>query len=304
MPKSSIIEESSKPDNQKLIKKDKKNNELSFFNFRIFRTLNNIFSKFFLKNTSEFDEILERIKITRKNMSSEEKEIFNNFLKFGSKNVEDIMVPRSDIIAVSADASLSEVNEVIFKYSHTRILVFEDNLDNIIGFLHIKDLYNNLAKKKNFVISKLIRKPIISTTSMKITDLFNQMQKERIHISVVVDEYGCTDGIVTRKNILKEIFGEIDDEHEREHLADSYQIINDNTIIANARVEVEDLEKVLRVKLKSAEDDFDTIGGLVMAKAGNLPPPGTIISISDQVEIEVLEASPRSLKKVKIYLKN
>lgn len=183
-------------------------------------------------------------------------------------------------------------------------MVYEDTLDNIIGFIHIKDLFKVLAKKQTFQLKKIIRKPIISAPSMKLIALLAEMQIKRTHIAIVVDEYGGTDGIVTIEDIMEEIVGKIDDEHDKKLKSDSYKILNSHTILASSRVEVEKLEEILGVKLKGDDDEFYTIGGLILAKVGNVPPVATTIDISEDVEVEVIEASPRVLKQVKLKLKN
>ena len=231
-------------------------------------------------------------------------EILQNFLTFNNKIAEDAMIPRSDIVAVKHDITLEELLQVIAKTHHTRTLVYEVNLDNIIGFVHIKDIFMVLAEKQFFQLKQIIRKPIISVPSMKLTDLLVTMQRQRTHIAVVVDEYGGTDGIVTIEDIMEEIVGRIEDEHDSKLESDSYQIIDDRTILSSSRVEVENLEKILGVKLKEDKGEFDTIGGLVLTKIGHVPLTGTIIEISDQVELEVIDANSRTLKQVKLTLKN
>ena len=247
---------------------------------------------------------LNRLKPTSHVKPSKEEVIFSNFQEFGDKTVEDVMIPRADIIAVKDNTKLDDLNQMIIKFSHTRMLVYNDTLDSIIGFLHIKDLFKVLAKQENFNLKKLIRKPIISAPSMKLLDLLSEMQRKRIHIAIVVDEYGGTDGMVTIEDIIEEIFGRIDDEHDEKLESDNYKIISSTTILSNSRVEVEDLERMLGVRLKNEGDEFDTIGGLVLAKAGSVPPPGTKIDIAENVELEVIEASPRTLKSVKLKLKS
>lgn len=236
--------------------------------------------------------------------NANEQEMLNNFLSFSNKTVEDAMIPRSDIVAVRHNISLAELFKTIIKTHHTRTLVYENTLDNIVGFVHIKDLFMVLAENKHFQLKNIIRKPIISTSSMKLTDLLITMQRQRTHIAITVDEYGGTDGIVTIEDIIEEIVGRIDDEHDDKLESDSYQIIDANTVLASSRVEVEDLEKILGVKLKDDDDEFDTIGGLVLTKSGSVPAPGTKIDISNLVELEVIDANPRTLKQVKLTLKN
>ncbi|KAJ6645025.1 Hemolysin C [Pseudolycoriella hygida] len=237
-------------------------------------------------------------------MTSEEKKFFMNLLDFGQKTVEEVMIPRSDIEAIKLTATFEELSKIYSnKISRTRTLVYNGTLDNIVGFIHIKDLFKMLATTQNLQLDKIIRKPIISTSSMKLIDLLTEMRKNCVQISIVVDEYGGTDGIVTIEDIIEEIIGRIDDEHNKKSSNNNFKIINRNTIISNARVKVEDLELALGVELKTEEDEFDTIGGLVLARIGNVPSIGTKIDIKELVELEVIDASPRSLKEVKLKLK-
>jgi CBS domain containing-hemolysin-like protein len=229
-----------------------------------------------------------------------EDEIVSNIDNFSEKTVEDVMVPRSDIISVSHDATLEELSDLIVKHSHTRTLIYKERLDNIVGFIHIKDLFEVIAYSKKFILKKLIRKHIISPHSMKLIDLLAQMQVNRTHIAVVVDEYGGTDGIITIEDIMEEIVGRIDDEHDIDEDVDSYKILRPGLLAASARVEIEEVENVIGVTLKSERDEFDTIGGLVMAKVGNVPEKGDVIDLDDGVIIEIIESTPRTIKQIKI----
>ena len=229
-----------------------------------------------------------------------EDEIVNNIDNFLEKTVEDVMVPRSDIISVSHNVTLKELSDSIVKHSHTRTLIYKESLDNIIGFIHIKDLFEVIAHSKKFILKKIIRKHIISPRSMKLIDLLAQMQVNRTHIAVVVDEYGGTDGIVTIEDIMEKIVGRIDDEHDIDEDVDSYKILRPGLLAASARVEIEELENVIGVTLKFEHDEFDTIGGLVMAKVGNVPEKGDLIDLDDGVIVEIVESTPRTIKQMKI----
>lgn len=230
-----------------------------------------------------------------------EGEILNNIGSFSEKTLEDIMIPRSDIISVADNITLEELNNVIVEHAHARIIVYQEHLDNILGFLHIKDLFEVIVKSKDFNLKKLLRKHIVSPHSMKLVDLLAQMQRSRTHIAIIVDEYGGTDGLVTIEDIIEEIVGNIDDEHDIDENEDEdYKIIKPGLILASARVEIEELEKALRIKLSSDDDEFDTIGGLVMARSGSVPDKGAIIHITDDIIVEILEATPRTIKQIKI----
>ncbi len=259
---------------------------------------------FILKIFQKLKNIFKKLISPPRKLTLQEKSILNNFLQFAGKTVEDVMIPRSDITAVTKNVTLEELKEVLIKFPHTRILVYEDNLDNIIGFIHIKDIFKIIAHKQDFKIQKVIRKPIIATPSMKLITLLTEMQTKRTHIAIVVDEYGGTDGITTIENIMEEIFGSIEDEHD-EHLgSNNYKVLSPNTILASSRVKVEELEELLGVTLKNPNDECETISGLILAKTGNVPIIGTKINITEEVEAEVIDANPRTLKLVKLTLKN
>ena len=226
--------------------------------------------------------------------------IIQNFESFAEKTVEDIMIPRSDIIAVSCEASLEDISKTIIKYGHTRTLVYKENLDNVIGFLHIKDLFEVIAKSKKYNLKKLMRKHIVSPHSMTLIDLLKQMQIHRTHIAVVVDEYGGTDGIVTIEDVIEAIIGRINDEHDESLDGENIEIIKPGLMLVNARVEVEELEKILGVTLRKEEGEFDTIGGLVLAKIGTVPEKGEVIAITEEVTVEILDSTPRAIKQLKV----
>ncbi len=226
--------------------------------------------------------------------------IIQNFESFAEKTVEDIMIPRSDIIAVSCEASLEDISKTIIKYGHTRTLVYKENLDNVIGFLHIKDLFEVIAKSKKYNLKKLMRKHIVSPHSMTLIDLLKQMQIHRTHIAVVVDEYGGTDGIVTIEDVIEAIIGRISDEHDESLDAENIEIIKPGLMVVNARVEIEELEKILGVTLRKEEGEFDTIGGLVLAKIRTVPEKGEVIAITEEVTVEILDSTPRAIKQLKV----
>lgn len=216
-----------------------------------------------------------------------------------NKIVADIMIPRSDVIAVNAKILLDDLNQAFLSSSHTRILVYDDNLDNVIGFVHIKDIFEVIVNKKNYNLRNHLRKPIIATGSMKLITLLTEMRRKRTHIAIVVDEYGGNDGIVTIEDIIEEIVGRIEDEHDEEQVSDSYSRLEDKTIELSARMEITQLEELINIKL-SDHHEAQTIGGLVLSMIGYVPIPGTIIKINDKIELEVIAASARTLTTVKI----
>jgi CBS domain containing-hemolysin-like protein len=228
-----------------------------------------------------------------------EGKIINNLGSFSEKTIEDIMIPRSDIISVDVSCTLEELSKSIVEHAHTRTLVYQEHLDNILGFVHIKDLFAIIVESKKFSLRKLVRKHIVAPHSMKLTDLLTQMQRSCTHIAVVVDEYGGTDGIVTIEDIIEEIVGNINDEHDIGEDED-YKIIKPGLIIASARMEIEELENILGINIAAEDDEFDTIGGFIMAKSGSVLEKGKKIQITDDVLVEILDSTPRAIKQVKI----
>lgn len=235
-------------------------------------------------------------------ISSKEKSILSNFMSFCDKTAEDVMIPRSDIFAISSTTDIGELNEKLLGRSHTRTLVYEDNLDNIIGFIHIKDLFKDMVSKRTFDAKKIMRHPIVAAPSMKLIDLLTEMQRTRTHIAIVVDEYGGTDGIATIEDIIEALVGKIEDEHDAKD-DPKYKIIKTGReVIADARMEIEEIENLLNIRIKDEDDECDTIGGLILGRIGHVPQKGTTIPISDSLSAHVLESGPRNLKKIRLIV--
>ncbi len=273
-----------------------------------------IFSKFYSwiskKSTRSQDnekeivtnDPLEKLEHYAKNISIKEKDILSNFLEFCNKTVDDIKIPRSDISSIISTATISDLNKKLIETGHTRILVYDDNLDNIIGFLHIKDLFKAMVAKRSFSLKKLIRTPILAAPSMKLIDLLTEMQRTRIHMAIVVDEYGGTDGIATIEDIMETVVGEIEDEHDSKD-DPKYEVIRPGEIITEARVDIEDLEELLGATLKTEEDDCETIGGLILSRIGHIPSKNTTINLTESISATIIDANSRVIKKIKIIVK-
>jgi CBS domain containing-hemolysin-like protein len=264
------------------------------------------FAKFFTPKKQSLDSLDEMILTLRsqvKDMSLKEKYLLSNVLQFYSKAVEDVMIPRSDIFAIKADSSLDELKAAISKNGHTRTLVYEDTVDNIVGFVHMKDVFDLITKGKSFSLKRIMRKHIITTPATRLIDLLVEMQNKRTHIAIVIDEYGSTDGMATIEDIIEAIVDKIEDEHDdRNDENNLFKVLNEKEILVSARVEIEEIEKVINLPLRSKEDECDTIGGLVISRIGKIPKSGTIAVISENVRIEVIDSTPRALKKLKIFI--
>ncbi|MDP4708692.1 MAG: hemolysin family protein [Rickettsiaceae bacterium] len=264
------------------------------------KTKSTVFSK--LKSLWRKDPLKqENLKSEQSDISElpTEGEILNNLGSFSEKTLDNIMIPRSDIISVGVDTSLEELSALIVKHAHTRTLVYQERLDDIIGFIHIKDLFEVIVESKKFNLKRLLRKHIVAPHSMKLIDLLTQMQRSRTHIAIVVDEYGGTDGLVTIEDIIEEIVGNIDDEHDI-GIDEDYRILKPGLIVTSARVEIQELENVLGIQLSGEDDEFDTIGGFIMAKSGSVPEKGEVIHITEDIIAEILEATPRTIKQIKL----
>jgi CBS domain containing-hemolysin-like protein len=262
--------------------------------------------------------------------SHEERAMLLRIMRFGKSTVADIMVPRADIIAVDESEPISELLLTFEKAGISRIPVYQETLDDPRGMIHIKDLVRFLTAEAagrplmeagdndNSFLAKLdiakldLSRPILATKikrtllfvppSMPATSLLIRMQTSRIHMALVVDEYGGTDGLVTIEDLVEQIVGDIEDEHDED---DDAMIVTDSRggIIALARTPVSDLEDLLGLTLLTPDEieDIDTIGGLVFAIVGRIPTRGELVKHGSGVEFEVLDADPRRIKKLRVH---
>ena len=217
------------------------------------------------------------------NIDAGTRSIFKNVINLSDKCIEDIMIPRADIDAISVDTTYNELVLFIDKTKHSRIPIFDSNLDKILGMIHIRDLFekihNSSIQKKKLKISKtIVRKILFSSPTMKILDLLLKMRSEQIHMSIVVDEFGGTNGLVTIEDLVEEIVGEIKDEHDSEEV-EEIKKISKKTFELPARVSLEEFEKEIGVKLKiEKKDEIDTIGGFIFFLIGRIPGRGEVIN--------------------------
>ncbi len=258
-----------------------------------------------LKNVIE--DLIDENKKSTERIDDGTKNIFKNVINLSDKCIEDVMIPRADIDAVSSDIKIDKLITFINKNKHSRIPVFQDNLDKIIGMIHIRDLFekvNNKKKKENSSISKTItRKILFSSPSMKILDLLLKMRSEQIHMSIVVDEFGGTNGLVTIEDLVEEIVGEIKDEHDFEEI-EEIKKISKKTYDVSARLPVEDLEKKIGGYFTDEEkEDIDTVGGLVFNLLGKIPSRGEVINHKSGLEFTIRDADTRKIKRILVNVK-
>jgi len=252
-------------------------------------------------------------------LSTQERSMLRRILQFGTLTVEDVMVPRADIIAVDDTVSVAELMDVFRQAEHSRVPVYHETLDDPRGMVHIRDLMSwitseakadqegtlNLAKvdlARSIASINILREILYVPGSMSVLDLLLKMQTTRLHLALVVDEYGGTDGLVSIEDLVEEVVGDIADEHDVE---DEPLIKSDPRLglVADARTPISDLEKYLALELASEEQEgVDTLGGLVFVIAGRIPARGELVRHPSGIEFEVLDADPRRIKKLRIHL--
>lgn len=269
----------------------------------LIKSIKNLFKSFFGYSNNSFeesvDDLIEEYNSSSVKIGKEEREMLHNILSFGELKVCDVMVPRTDIIAVDEKISPKELKEIFIKQEHTRMPVYKDSLDNVIGFIHIKDLLIYFFENQSFNLSDLTRELLIISPSMKVIDLLIKMRKSRVHMALVLDEYGGTDGLVTIEDLMEEIVGEIQDEHD-DMVDPEIILLDENTIEASARLPIEKLAKYLNIDINYDHNDFDTIGGLVISMIGYIPHKGEKIIHPSNIEFEVLDSDARKIKRILI----
>ena len=229
-------------------------------------------------------------------VDEEEKEMIESVIELTDTHVEEIMTPRTDIVSIPKDADLDVILETIRAKGHSRIPVYDGTIDTILGVLYAKDL---LQRKQNdpFDLTEVMRKVLFIPESKLIRDLLREFQAQKIHIAVVLDEYGGTAGLVTIEDILEELVGEIRDEYDD---ADPVELkrIDESTVEVDARMRIDDLNDELNLDLPE-DGDYETIGGFVFSRLGKIPQVGECYE-ADTVGIEVIEAEPRRIRRLRL----
>jgi CBS domain containing-hemolysin-like protein len=234
-------------------------------------------------------------------LESTESSLLLNVLKFGDLTAYDVMVPRADIRAVADDVDLKGLIQTVREHGHSRLPVYGENLDDIIGVVHIKDVLPWIFEPEKFQLKRILREPVFVSPSIRLLDLLLQMRLARAHMVLVVDEFGGTDGLVTIEDLVEQIIGEIEDEHDvvrGPHLVER----PDGTLIANARTTIEDFESRVGPILTEEERqaDIDTLGGLVMSMTDRVPARGELVTHPSGIAFEVIDADPRRVKRLRV----
>jgi CBS domain containing-hemolysin-like protein len=278
---------------------------------------------------ADIEVVLEAARPGETGVSPEERTMIRNILALRGRRLDDVMVPRGDIVAVPQDISLGELMKVFEKAGHSRLVVYNDSLDDPVGMVHIRDLIAFMTahaavdeKKKSkrkrpppagldlkaidltmpLTQTKIVRAMLFVPPSMPALDLLTKMQATRIHLALVVDEYGGSDGLVSMEDIVEEIVGEIADEHDE---VETLSVVRqpDGSFVADARASLGDVVATVGREFNVGEmaEEVDTIGGYLMAQVGRLPVRGELVPGPKGFEIEVLDSDPRRIKRVRIH---
>jgi CBS domain containing-hemolysin-like protein len=262
-------------------------------------------------------------------ISPEEAAMLKNILGLRERRIESVMVPRTDIVAVQRDIAIGELLRMFESAAHSRLVVYNDTLDDPTGMVHIRDLIAFMAARAsqdpaavaerempqlpdlNFAkidlatplaAAKIVREILYAPPSMPVVDLLAKMQATRIHLALVIDEYGGTDGLVSMEDLVELIVGDIADEHD-ERAMPAVTRQNDGSFVANGRASLEDVRAMVgeEFDVGEAAQDVDTLGGYLVIRAGHVPVRGELVPGPAPFEAEVLDADPRRVKRVKIY---
>ncbi len=236
-------------------------------------------------------------------LSAIERQMVRNLLHFSEHTVDDVAVPRADIIAIEEKASFADLAALFAEAGHSRIPVYRENLDTIVGMIHIRDAFAIMAGKAPVpdTLEPLIRQPLYVPESMGALDLLAEMRAKRTHLAIVLDEYSGTEGLLTFEDLVEEIVGEVEDEHDEEPEA-MLVPLDGGLWEADARAELEDVAKEIDEKLADIEEDVDTLGGLAFVIAGRVPEPGEIVEHAQSGwKLEILDSDGRRVSRLRLH---
>lgn len=236
-------------------------------------------------------------------LTAVERTMLRNLLHFSEHRVDDVMVPRSDIIAIDESASFAECVASFAEHGHSRLPVYRESLDAITGMIHIKDIFAVLAEGKETPdsLEAFIRQPRFVPQNMSVLALLDEMRRTRTHLAIVLDEYSGTEGLVTIEDLVEEIVGEIEDEHDEEPEA-MFVRLSPDMWEADARAELDDLAEAIDAKLADVEEDVDTLGGLAFVIAGQVPDVGQILlHDASGWKLEILEADDKRVTRIRLF---
>ncbi len=240
---------------------------------------------------------------TQPELDRQERALIANVLRMRGTTADDVMVPRADIVAMPVDVTLDQALEQIRREGHSRMPVFRQQLDDIVGMVHIKDVFGYVGRPDEFQLESVVRSPLMVAPQVPVLDLLLQMRQARIHLALVVDEYGGIDGLVTIEDLVETITGDIADEHDEE---DKPLVTErpDGTLDLDARLPVDDFETRVGAVLTDDERsaDIETVGGLIFTIAGRVPSRGEVVTHPSGMEFRVLDSDPRRIRRLRAKL--
>jgi len=230
-----------------------------------------------------------------------ERQMLRNLLHFGERTAGDICVTRGEIMAVPSTITFDNLVRAFADAEHSRLPVYGESLDAVIGMIHIKDVFKAQEDpSRDRAVSALLREPLFVPESMSVIDLLARMRSQRIHLAIVVDEFGGTEGLVTIEDVVEEIVGDIEDEHDIEEVG-LLTLLEDGLWEADARIELEELAKTVDSRLTWEEDEVDTLGGLVFLLAGHIPARGECVEHPSGWRLEAVDSDPRKILRVRLH---
>ncbi len=251
------------------------------------------------KNSLSIDQLSKALELTIKTEINEEKDLLEGIVRFSNIDTIDIVCPRINIISIDIKDNFEHVKSIVIEHGYSRLPVYRENLDTIEGVLYVKDLLAHLKKQENFKWQTLIRPAYFVPETKKINDLLGEFQLKKVHMAIVVDEYGGTSGIVTMEDILEEIVGEINDEYDE--VEETFKRLPNNIYIFEAHTLLNDFIKIIHVNqsiFKEIEGEADTLAGLILEIKGELPKKSEVI-IYNEHQFTILEVDNRRIKKIK-----
>lgn len=246
------------------------------------------------------EELIEEEGDHGDSLDASERALLGNILKLRDRTVFDCMVPRVDIVGLEIETPSPEIVSKVVKEGHSRFPVFRESLDEVVGIIHVKDIMALMAAERELRLGELVREVQIVAPSMRVLELLLQMRENRQHMAMVVDEFGGIDGLVTIEDLVEQIVGEIEDEHD-DSIAPSLSLRSDGTLIADARITLEKFEEeVGAVFSESEREEVDTLAGLVVALTGRVPARGELLSHVSGMDFEIIDADPRRIKRIRV----
>ena len=253
----------------------------------------------------ELTELLQESLDDKTSFDSHEGALLKNFLSLRDLTAVDVMIPRADIFAVSLNDNFDEIIQQMSAANHSRVPVYRHTLDDAVGIIHIKDLFAHLPAGNNPSIDQLLRPALFISPAIRLLDLLNEMRLRRRHLALVVDEFGGVDGLITIEDLVEQIVGEIEDEHDAEDEEELVFKKSDNSITVDASYRVEDLEEYFAINIPRNEDDeTSSVGGLVYEKINRIPKNNEIIDFNDELRIKIIKSNNRKIEIVEVNKNN